>query len=125
MSGLAAIHFHVPSLREILPSGGLPGLVYAFIATKNLIQAQEEGYDMVRKPGFIIENQDTGNREGALLMAKGKINTGLSPSAGARRVMVDPSLTELFEITVGEPTPEPIVQGGVSDADANISRVTL
>ncbi len=95
---LATVHIEIPSLKDVLPSGGIPGLTYAFIALGNLIRAQEDGYDMVRKPAFWVENTTTGDRVGVLLMAHGTINPGLSPSSGARRVMIDPMITELFEV---------------------------
>lgn len=98
MSRLAVVHLEVPKLKDILPSGGIPGLTYAFISTQNLIRAQEDGYDMVRKPAFYVENTTTGTKVGVLLMARGKINTGLSPDSGSRRVLCDPDITKLFEV---------------------------
>ena len=108
---LARVHLEIPTLKDILPSGGIPGLTYAFIATQNLIQAQEDGYDMVRKPAFWVENTTTGQKIGVLLMAQGQINPGLSPSAGARRVLCDPDINALFEIelSTSEPVEELIV----------------
>ena len=104
MSRPANVYPAIPSLREILPSGGVPGLTYAYIATKNLIRAQEDGYDMIRKPGFIVTNHTTGNSEGVVPMAKGKASKGLSSSAGARKVLVDNAVEGLFTV---DASPEP------------------
>lgn len=99
MSQPAETYMGVPGLRQLLPTGGIPGKTYAFIAAKNLITAQEHGYDIVPRPGFWLTNGK--DREGAVLMCKGKANAALASSSGARKLMIDPDLEALF------PTSEP------------------
>jgi hypothetical protein len=78
----------VPSLRDLLSNGGLPGLEYAQVCTHHLLRAQteEEPWLMVNRAAYQI----TGPKGAAdmVLMVRGKeIRT--ANTSGARRCSVD------------------------------------
>jgi hypothetical protein len=88
--------FHtIPSLRDLIPYGGKPGLTYAIVQTKNLLKAQEDQDGMIKHAGFRV-SAPTGELYEVVLMAKGVADPSGDPHAGKRLLLVDTEIQDAF-----------------------------
>lgn len=102
---------HIPSLRELLGTGGSPGLEYAQICTHNLKRAEQDLKDQADPAsGWRLLPQGrtytiVGPKGHAdmCLMRRGKRIPGTDGTSGARKVFVDPDVLKLTGIN---PNPE-------------------
>lgn len=83
----------LPDLLDLMPSGGRIGFEYALVASKNMVRAQHDSWDMVTgQPAFEVEGP-MGTCP-VVLMGKGKSVPGASSSGGRVVVWFDPDISD-------------------------------
>lgn len=99
---------HIPRLRELLPQGGTPGIVYATVCVHNLQRAalrQEKPANLRELRGgaiyFVIEGPD--GRAEAALVGTGRAIPGGQPESGNRLHFTDGEIETLTGLEIQYP----------------------
>lgn len=91
----------IPDLRDLLPNGGLAGIVYAQVTTNHTREAQEIGLRPIKHTEVFTIQGPTGTVS-VILTGKGTPIPGASPDAGARECVLD---GDIF-VRTGLPVPD-------------------